>query len=92
MTGVLQPWKSSEMILTDGRSGRLRIRSVWIGLILGVVLLQWLARSDAFPALWDTVFSDPIDALRALGSSQSPDPSRLHRVLHPDSPPPSSGD
>jgi glycine betaine/proline transport system permease protein len=75
MTGILQPWKSSDMILADGRSGRFRIPSVWIGLVVGVVLLQWLARSDGFPALWDTVFSDPIDQFR--------DWVRANRQIHP---------
>jgi glycine betaine/proline transport system permease protein len=61
MTGVLQPWKSSEMILSDGRSGWFRLRSVWVGLIVGVVLLQLLFRSDTVPALWDATLSDPVD-------------------------------
>ena len=63
------------MIISDGRSGRFRIRPIWIGLVVGVVLLQWLARSDAFPALWDTVFSDPIDQFR--------DWVRANRQIHP---------
>jgi glycine betaine/proline transport system permease protein len=61
MTGLLQPWKSSEMIISDGRSGWFRLRSVWIGLIVGVVLLQLLVRSESFPAMWDTAISGPVD-------------------------------
>ena len=49
MTGILQPWKSSDMILADGRTGRFRIRLVWIGLVVGVVLLQWLRVRTASP-------------------------------------------
>ena len=75
MTGVLQPWKSSEMILADGRSGWFRLRSVWIGLIVGVIVLQLLFRSDAVPALWDTVISGPVDAFS--------DWARANRQTHP---------
>ena len=75
MTETLQPSKSSEMILSDERTARFRIRWIWVGLIVGVILLQWLVRSDVFPPLWDTVFSDPIDQFR--------DWVRANRQVHP---------
>ncbi len=75
MTGVLQPWKSSEMIISDGRAGRFRIRPIWIGLIVGVILLQLFARSDSFPALWDTTASGPVDQFAAW--------ARANRQIHP---------
>jgi glycine betaine/proline transport system permease protein len=75
MTGILQPWKSSEMILDDGRPGWFRLHSVWIGLIVGVILLQLLFRSDTVPALWDTTFSGPVDQFR--------DWARANRQVHP---------
>ncbi|MDP9494731.1 MAG: ABC transporter permease subunit [Actinomycetota bacterium] len=75
MTGLLQPWKSSEMIISDGRSGWFRLRSVWIGLIVGVVLLQLLFRSETVPALWDSVISGPVDAFA--------DWARANRRTHP---------
>jgi glycine betaine/proline transport system permease protein len=65
MTGILQPWKSSEMILDDGRPGWLRLHRAWIVLVAGVVLLQVLIRSEVFPALWDTLISEPVDQFAA---------------------------
>ncbi|HKY46777.1 MAG TPA: hypothetical protein VJQ79_02225, partial [Acidimicrobiia bacterium] len=76
MTGILQPWKSSEMILADGRTGWFRLRASWVALIGGVVLLQVLfARVEVFPALWDTLISQPIDGFQAW--------ARDNRLTHP---------
>jgi glycine betaine/proline transport system permease protein len=75
MTGLLQPMKSSEMILSEERSGWFRLRSTWVVLVVGVVLLQLLFRSDVLPALWDTTFSEPVDQFR--------DWARANRQIHP---------
>jgi glycine betaine/proline transport system permease protein len=63
------------MIVEDGRSGRFRIGALWVGLIVGVIILQFLVRSEAFPALWDKVFSDPIDQFRGW--------TQANRQVHP---------
>lgn len=76
MTGILQPWKSGEMILADGRTGWFRLRAPWLALMGGVVLLQVLfVRIETFPALWDTLISDPIDRFQAW--------ARANRLIHP---------
>jgi glycine betaine/proline transport system permease protein len=76
MTGILQPWKSSEMILADGRTGWFRLRASWLAVIGGVVLLQILfARVEVFPAIWDTLISEPIDGFQAW--------ARENRLTHP---------
>lgn len=76
MTDTLQRSKSSERILADRKPGWLRIRSHWIALLAGVVLLQLIAvRSEAFPALWDTLISGPIDQFEAW--------ARSNRLVHP---------
>ncbi|HSL25371.1 MAG TPA: ABC transporter permease subunit [Acidimicrobiia bacterium] len=76
MTGILQPWKSSEMILVDGRTGWLRLQAKWLAFIAGAVVLQLLfLRVEAFPALWDTLISGPIDQFEAW--------VRANRLIHP---------
>lgn len=75
MTGILQPWKPSEMIVSDGRAGRFRIHPAWIAVVVGVIVLQVLARSRVFPQPWDTLFSDPIDAFARW--------ARDNRQVHP---------
>jgi len=76
MTDTLQA-PTTVQVLADHRS-RLRSRSFigWLSLLGGVVGLQVaFARADAFPALWDTAISGPIDEFQAW--------ARANRRTHP---------
>ncbi|HUP15714.1 MAG TPA: ABC transporter permease subunit [Acidimicrobiia bacterium] len=76
MTDTLQA-PTTVQVRADQRS-RLRSRSFlgWLSLLGGVVALQVaFARADAFPAIWDTAISGPIDEFQAW--------ARANRRTHP---------